>query len=207
VRDEERYEPILQETRPLGNVTINNNVVVNNVVNITYVEQKTNEKVVVHQVEKTKDASKAGKMEGTAVEVFQPAPDQVPKIAAPPKPKKIEQVAVESKTKEQGVGKPSTDELLVPPEIRSQPVKLLRRPPYLLRRQGDERVNRRKPRASLNPEVLRACSQAWRHHYRRQEKQKLRRVQVNRRRPRRASTGGATDYAAGDDDSAPSTSS
>ena len=34
VRDESRYEPILQKTRPLGNVTINNNVVVNNVVNV-----------------------------------------------------------------------------------------------------------------------------------------------------------------------------
>ena len=31
LRDEPRYEPILQETRPLGNVAINNNVVVNNV--------------------------------------------------------------------------------------------------------------------------------------------------------------------------------
>jgi hypothetical protein len=50
--------------------------------------------------------------------VFQPAPDQAPKVAAPPKPKKIEEVAVESKTKEQGEGKPSTDKLLVPPEIK-----------------------------------------------------------------------------------------
>jgi uncharacterized protein YraI len=38
VRDEQRYDPILQQTRPLGNVAINNNVVVNNVVNVTYVE-------------------------------------------------------------------------------------------------------------------------------------------------------------------------
>jgi uncharacterized protein YraI len=118
VRDESRYEPILQETRPLGNVTINNNVVVNNVVNVAYVEQKTNEKVVVHQVENTPDASKAGKIEGAAVEVFRPAPDQQPKVAAPPQPKKIEEVAVKTKTQEQGVGKPSTDELLVPPEIK-----------------------------------------------------------------------------------------
>ena len=50
IRDENRFEPILRETRPLGNVTIiNNNVVVNKVVNVTYIEQKTNEKVVVHQ--------------------------------------------------------------------------------------------------------------------------------------------------------------
>jgi uncharacterized protein YraI len=118
VRDESSYEPILQETRPLGNVTINNNVVVNNVVNVAYVEQKTNEKVVVHQVENTPDASKAGKIEGAAVEVFRPAPNQQPKVAAPPQPKKIEEVAVKTKTQEQGAGKPGTDELLVPPEIK-----------------------------------------------------------------------------------------
>jgi hypothetical protein len=119
VRDEQRYDPILQQTRPLGNVAINNNVVVNNVVNVTYVEQKTNQKVIVHQVDKTADANNAGKIEGAAVEVFQPAPEQVPKkVAAPPQPKKIEDVAAETKTKEQGVGKPSTDELLIPPEIK-----------------------------------------------------------------------------------------
>ncbi len=118
VRDESRYEPILQQTHPLGNVTINNNVVVNNVVNVNYVEQKTNEKVVVHQVENASDPSKAGKIEGAAVKVFRPAPDQPPKVAAPPQPKKIEEVAVQTKTKDQGAGKPSTDELLVPPEIK-----------------------------------------------------------------------------------------
>jgi hypothetical protein len=118
VRDESRYEPILQETRPLGKVTINNNVVVNNVVNVTYVERQTNEKVVVHQVENAPDASTAGKLEGAAVEVFRPAPGQLPKVAAPSQPKKIEEVALQTKTKEQGVGKPSTDDLLIPPEIK-----------------------------------------------------------------------------------------
>jgi len=107
VRDEQRYDPILQQTRPLGNVAINNNVVVNNVVNVTYIEQKTNQKVIIHEVDKTADANNAGKIEGAAVEVFQPAPEQVPKkVAAPPQPKKIEDVAAETKTKEQGVGKP-----------------------------------------------------------------------------------------------------
>ena len=65
VRDKNRFNPILRETQPLGNVTINNNnVVVNNVVNVTYVEEKTNEKVVVHKVEKTKDEKNAGKVQG-----------------------------------------------------------------------------------------------------------------------------------------------
>src|SRR5262249_19574251 len=64
------------------------------------------------------DPSKAGKIEGAAVKVFRPAPDELPKVAAPPQPKKIEEVAVQTKTKDQGAGKPSTDELLVPPEIK-----------------------------------------------------------------------------------------
>ena len=46
VRDDRRY---LRDTRPLGNVTVVNNTVVNNVVNVQYVEQKTEEKVVVHE--------------------------------------------------------------------------------------------------------------------------------------------------------------
>ena len=41
---------------------------------------------------------------------------------APPKPKQIEEVAAESKTKEQGGGAPSTDQLLVPPEIKTPPL-------------------------------------------------------------------------------------
>jgi uncharacterized protein YraI len=132
VRDENRFEPILRETRPLGNVTIiNNNVVVNKVVNVTYIEQKTNEKVAVHQIERTGDANKSGKIEGAAVTVFQPAADQAPKTAAPHKPKKIEEVAVESKTKGQGGGKPTTEELLIPPEIKTPKGEAASPPPPL----------------------------------------------------------------------------
>ena len=122
VRDRNRFNPILRETQPLGNVTINNNnVVVNNVVNVNYIEEKTNEKVVVHKVEKTGDEKKAGKVQGDSVEIFQPAADKTPDPVAPPKPKQIEEVAAESKTKEQSGGAPATDELLVPPEIKTPP--------------------------------------------------------------------------------------
>ena len=123
VRDKNRFNPILRETQPLGNVTINNNnVVVNNVVNVTYVEEKTNEKVVVHKVAKTKDEKKSGKVQGDAVEIFQPTAEKASEPVAPPKPKQIEEVAAESKTKEQGGGAPSTDQLLVPPEVKTPPL-------------------------------------------------------------------------------------
>jgi uncharacterized protein YraI len=121
VRDRNRFRPILEETQPLGNVTItNNNVVVNNVVNVTNIEQKTNEKVVVHEVQATKEASEAGKVEGGAVEVFQPPAEKTSAKAAPPEPKKIEEVAAESATKGQSAGAPSTEEMLVPPEIKEE---------------------------------------------------------------------------------------
>jgi uncharacterized protein YraI len=126
VRDKRRYDPILRETRPLGNVTIvNNNVVVNNVVNVTHIEQKTRKKVVVHKVERTKDERKSkgsgGKVEGAAIEVFQPAADQAPETVAPPKPKPIEEVAAQSETKEQAEGAATTEEMLVPAEIKKTP--------------------------------------------------------------------------------------
>ena len=126
VRDRSRYDPILRDTRPLGNVTVvNNNVVVNNVVNVTRIEQKTRKKVVVHKVERTKDEKKAkggrDKVEGVAIEVFQPAPEETQKTVAPPKPKAIEEVAKESKTKEQAEGATTTEELLVPEEVQKAP--------------------------------------------------------------------------------------
>ena len=126
VRDRNRYDPILRESRPLGNVTvINNNVVVNNVVNVTYVEQKTRRKVVVHKVARTRDEKKSkgrgDKVEGDAIEVFQPAPEETPKTVAPPKPKPIEEVAAQSETKEQAQGATTTEELLVPKEVQKAP--------------------------------------------------------------------------------------
>ena len=123
VRDRKRFDPILRDTRPIGNVTVTNNVVVNTAVNPTYVEEKTSKKVVVHKVERTKDEAKANgaKIEGAAVEIFQPAADQAPATVAPPAPKPIEEVAKESKTKEQAEGAASTEELLVPAEIKTTP--------------------------------------------------------------------------------------
>ena len=119
VRDPVRIRPVLERTQPLGNVVVSNTTVVNNVVNLQFVEQKTKEKVVVHKVEETNDAAQSGKVQGASVEVFQPKPDQKPAVAAPPKPKKIEEVAAESKTKDQAGGGPATDTMLLPPEIKT----------------------------------------------------------------------------------------
>ncbi|MGI8854003.1 MAG: DUF6600 domain-containing protein [Methyloceanibacter sp.] len=119
VYDRDRQRPILERTQPLGHTTItNNNVVVNNVVNVTYVEEKTQEKVVERKIAKAKDAEEAGKVESGAVEIFQPAAKETPADLAPPKPKKIEEVAEESATKDQAEGEATTEQMLVPPEIQ-----------------------------------------------------------------------------------------
>ena len=130
VRDRDRYRPILRDTQPIGNVMVVNNTVVNNVVNVSYVEEKTKKKVVVHRVEKTKDEEKAkgGKIKGETVEIFQPAPEAKPEAVVPAASKPIEEVAAESKTKEQGEGAAATDELLVPPEIE-KPLAAEAKPP------------------------------------------------------------------------------
>jgi uncharacterized protein YraI len=130
VVDRDRYSPILQETRPLGNVTVVNNTVVNNVVNINYVEEKTKEKVVVHKVEETKDENeaKSGKVKGDAVEVFQPAPEVKPAVITPAETKPIDEVAAESKTKEQGKGAAATDKMLIPAEVE-KPLDAEAKPP------------------------------------------------------------------------------
>ena len=120
LRDRNRYRPIIERTRPIGNTTIVNNTVVNNVVNVNYVEQQTQERVVERKIAVTDNAKEAGKVEGDAVEVYQPAVAEVsdPKELAPPEPKKIEDLAEESQTKEQGEGQAATDEMLLPPEIK-----------------------------------------------------------------------------------------
>src|SRR5262245_1336703 len=130
VHDRDRYDPILAGTRPIGNVTVVNNTIVNNVVNVTYVEQKTNKKVVVYKVEKTEDESKVkgGKFKGDAIEVFEPAPEAKPAVAAPTETKPLEEVAAESKTKQQGQGAPATEEMLVPAEVK-KPLEAEAKPP------------------------------------------------------------------------------
>jgi uncharacterized protein YraI len=132
IYDRNRFGQNFRDTRPLGDVTIiNNKTVVNKVVNINYVEQKTNKKVVVHKVEKTGQLNVAKQTEAddNVVEVFQPAFDEHPKVKAPPKPKKVEEVAAESETKGQAGNEPTTEEMLVPPEVIKDAPKIETPPP------------------------------------------------------------------------------
>jgi uncharacterized protein YraI len=125
IRDDQRYRPILRDTRPLGNVTIVNNVVVNNVVNIQYVEQKTQETVVVHEVSATSNPDQSGAVdEGGTLQVLTAAsvePTEPTVSEAPPEVKTIEEVAAESQTAEQAGDEPATEDLVVAPPPAPEP--------------------------------------------------------------------------------------
>jgi uncharacterized protein YraI len=118
VRDRDRSRPIIERAQPLGNVTVINNVIVNNNVTVNYVEEKTQRKVVTRRIERGNDPKDGSKVEADAVEIFQPAAEEKPKDVAPPKPKKVEEVAKESETKEQAGSEAATEQMLVPAEIK-----------------------------------------------------------------------------------------
>ena len=81
----DRRRAAFDRTRPVGNTTIiNNNVTVNKVVNVTYVEQKTQKKVVTRQITRTADAKQAGKVENDTVEVYEPKADETPRHSRRP---------------------------------------------------------------------------------------------------------------------------
>jgi uncharacterized protein YraI len=151
VRDRNVFARDFRNTRPLGDVTIvNNKTVVNKVVNVNYIEQKTNKKVVIHKVEKTREpkVAKAGKAKDRAevVEVFEPPAEEKPRNRAPRKPKKLEEVAALSETKEQSGNEPATEEMLVPPEVIKDSPKAETPPPPL-----DEQKERKSKRAEKKP--------------------------------------------------------
>ena len=151
VRDRNVFARDFRNTRPLGDVTIvNNKTVVNKVVNVNYIEQKTNKTVIVHKVERTKEpkVANAGKASDRAdvVEVFEPAAAEKPKVKAPRKTKKLEEVAALSKTKEQSGNEPATEEMLVPPEVIKDSPKTETLPPPL-----DEKKDGKTKRAGKKP--------------------------------------------------------
>ena len=109
--------PFIEQSRPIGHTTIVNNTVVNNVVKVEYVEEKTNTEVVEKTIQKTKNINEAGRTDGDALEVYEPALDKKPEIGAPAEPKKVEEVAAISETKGQAEGAAGTGAMLTPPEV------------------------------------------------------------------------------------------
>ncbi len=99
------FGAIFAQTQPLGSTTIINNVVVNKTVNITYVEQKTGQKVVVQKVAA---AGAGGPGAAGKLAVFTPPPAGEG-LKKPPKLRKVEEVAAVSQTKVQAGNEKALD--------------------------------------------------------------------------------------------------
>src|SRR6185295_7043113 len=79
-------------------VRIENNIVVNNVINVNFIEEKTNKKVVVHEERSADNPEAAGKADDNSVAIFNADVKDEPE-AKPKKVKKTEDVAEEKRSK------------------------------------------------------------------------------------------------------------
>jgi hypothetical protein len=70
VRDTTERVRVIQAAEPVGSVTIRNNIVVNNVIDVDYVEKTTEKKVETVNVKETNDPQQAGKGGQGEVAVF-----------------------------------------------------------------------------------------------------------------------------------------
>jgi hypothetical protein len=85
---------VVHETEPVGNVTIQNNIVVNNAIDVDYVEKQTKQQVKPVAVKETNDPKQAGKGGEQGVAVFTGEVKEQ-KNVKPPKVKKIDEVKQE----------------------------------------------------------------------------------------------------------------
>jgi hypothetical protein len=95
IRDRDHIRRIVSSGEP-RTVVIENNIVVNNVIDIDVVEQKSKEKVVVYEEKPAESPDAAGVAQGNAIAVFNPQVKEEPQ-AKPAKLKKVEEVAAEKK--------------------------------------------------------------------------------------------------------------
>ena len=97
VRDRDRVRRVISRG-DIESVRIENNIVVNNVINVNFIEEKTQKKVVVHE-EKTADSPEAaGKADDNSVAIFNAEVKEEP-AAKPKEVKKVEEVAKEREAK------------------------------------------------------------------------------------------------------------
>jgi hypothetical protein len=66
----DRAHDVFAQTEFAGPVVVQNNVIVNNVIDINFIQQQTNQKVVVHQVQEVNDPKQAAPANGAAVKAF-----------------------------------------------------------------------------------------------------------------------------------------
>jgi hypothetical protein len=134
IGDNNQIINIINQTEPAGTVKIENDVVVNNAIDVDYVEQQTGENFVARELALTSTESEAGEITEETVELYHPPESELEPAEAPDELVPEEQVAQESATAGQVGDEPATEDLVppapgpeeVPPEdVASQ------RPPLL----------------------------------------------------------------------------
>ena len=106
-RDRRGY---LDRAQPIGNVTVVNNTVVNNVINIKYVEEKTRERVVPREVVITNDESRQAEASDQVVRIYQPPVTEAPATQTPPAVLPADVAAEQSQTAGQAGDELATDD-------------------------------------------------------------------------------------------------
>ncbi|MER9298586.1 hypothetical protein NKI38_19110 [Mesorhizobium sp. M0621] len=91
IRDEPEFVRIVEAAEPAGDVTIQNNVVINKVIDVDVIEKETNQKVTAVKVSKIDAPEQSGKLENDTVAVFEGKVKADPK-AKPARLKDIEEV-------------------------------------------------------------------------------------------------------------------
>ncbi|WP_192251993.1 DUF6600 domain-containing protein [Mesorhizobium caraganae] len=91
IRDEPEFVRIVEAAEPAGDVTIQNNVVINKIIDVDVIEKATNQKVTTVKVSKTNALEQSGKLENNTVAVFEGEVKADPK-AKPAKLKDIDEV-------------------------------------------------------------------------------------------------------------------
>ncbi|MER8857014.1 hypothetical protein NKI09_05045 [Mesorhizobium sp. M0757] len=71
VRDEPEFVRIVEAAEPAGDVTIQNNVVINKIIDVDVIEKETSQKVTTVKVSKTDSLDQSGKLENNTVAVFE----------------------------------------------------------------------------------------------------------------------------------------
>ncbi|MER8421657.1 DUF6600 domain-containing protein, partial [Mesorhizobium sp. M1329] len=91
IRDEPEFLRIVEAAEPAGDVTIQNNVVINKVIDVDVIEKETDQKVTAVKVSKTDAPEQSGKLKNDTVTVFQ-GEVKADADAKPAKLKDIEEV-------------------------------------------------------------------------------------------------------------------
>ena len=120
VRDRDHVRRVVREGKPRP-VHIENDIVVNNVIDVDFIEQKTRKEVVVHEVKPAENPEAAGKAEKGQVAVFDPEVKEEAD-AKPARTRKVEEVAKErAASAPEDMEEPAVEESAAPTDAEKAP--------------------------------------------------------------------------------------